>query len=146
MRKRQVMILFTIVLGILPIAVSADTMNIDVPVVVTWSDFISHEYSGSASDWYMCIDLEMRCHYWNDILTHTVTTDIEPFHQPGRGQVAGPFTVTWPSGLRNTAQIYGRVRWHADDAYDIIGDWTYIQDVTGTVTTLYFPLGIAPAP
>jgi len=146
MKRRWVTVLLIVALGALPAITLADTMNVDVPVVVTWHHYATRWYDTGVPDWQMYIDLELRCDYWDDTLTQTIATGIEPFREIGRGQIAEPFIIGWPGSLRNTAYIYGRVRWHADgDPHDIVGDWTYIQDITGTSTVLYFPLGIAPA-
>ena len=147
MYKRWFAVLLTVILGALPAATLAQPVAplVEVPVVITWDDFIWRNYYDDLPDWRLHLDLQLRL--GDKMAEQSIQTDIGPFLEPGRaGDLIGPFTVIWPADYTDMAQMYGRVRWHIDgDSHDIAGDWTYIQDVTGTVTTLYFPLGIAPA-
>ena len=153
MYRRWIVIILVIIIGSIPAATLAHPSKlgfVPVSIVITWDSYKSYEYI-NAQDW--CMYLDLRLDTEQDILTQTIETEIKPFTDFGIGQAAGPFTITWPGNSKLPAQMSGRVRWYASVWHipeepmmpEIMGDWIYIQDVTGTVTTLYFPLGIAPA-
>ena len=155
MHKRWFAVLLAIVLGGLPIVVLASqpTETANVPIIVSWDESAMREYKNEyIPDWRMYIDLQLQVGS-EPVVEQSIATGIGPFSELGETEIIGPFTVTWPINFAGIGRMYGRVRWYAEDGPfpdkpaipSMASNWTYIQDVTGTVTTLYFPLGIAPA-
>jgi len=155
MKKKWIAILLSIILGTLPAVALASQPAIqsaivpDIPVVVTWDNYTVRERY-EYIDWRMYLDFQLRI---KDTIVEEqfIATDVKPFLKM-ETKAIGPFTITWPANFVGASKMYGRVRWYVNGQSpdrpaepSIAGDWTYIQDITGTSTVLYFPLGIAPA-